>query len=124
MALDALVAEHLEGIRAISEKYGVEKLEVFGSAMTDAFDPERSDVAFIVHYPEGYDYGSFGHRLFDFENELTAELGRPAQVVMTKALRNTYFRECADQTRMVIYGANEDNQISTGDTKVLSVHRR
>lgn len=107
-----LVAEHLGEIQLLSEKYGVEKLEVFGSAMTDDFDPERSDVDFIVHYPVGYDYGPFGARLFDFEAELSRILDRPVQVVMTKALQNPLFRETAALTRMVIYGSTESHQVS------------
>ncbi|MCO5218894.1 MAG: nucleotidyltransferase domain-containing protein [Thermomicrobiales bacterium] len=102
-----LVAEHLE-IQLLSEKYGVEKLEIFGSAMTDEFDPERSDVDFIVHYPVGYDFGYFLSRFQDFEDELAAALGRPAQLVMTSALRNTRFCRDADKTRMTVY-ANATN---------------
>ncbi|MCO5226123.1 MAG: nucleotidyltransferase domain-containing protein [Thermomicrobiales bacterium] len=117
------MAEHLDEIRALSEKYGVEKLEIFGSAMTEEFDPKRSDVDFIVHYPEGYDFGPFGKELFDFEKALSDELGRSAQLVMTKALKNPLFRECADQTRVVIYGSTEGNQMATRNSEALSVPR-
>lgn len=112
MTLHPIVAAHLEEIRSTSEEYGLEALEIFGSAMTDAFDPERSDVDFIVHYPEGYDYGPFGSRLFEFEERLSAILDRPAQVVMTKALRDPLFRACADQTRTVIYGSDAGELVS------------
>lgn len=103
MALHPLVAEHLHEIRALSEKYGVEKLEVFGSAMTDEFDPERSDVDFIVHYPDGYNFGDFGSRLFDLEEELAAALRRPAQLVMTSALKNSYFQDESSRTRWPVF---------------------
>ncbi|MCA9833254.1 MAG: nucleotidyltransferase domain-containing protein [Thermomicrobiales bacterium] len=106
MALHHLVAMHLEEIREISEKYGIEKLEIFGSAMTEAFDPARSDVDFIVHYPDGYEFGFFLSRYQDYEDELAAALGRPAQLVMTSALRNASFKTEADKTRMEIYDAS------------------
>ncbi len=123
MALHPLVAVHLDEIRAISAQFGIEKLEVFGSAMTPEFDPARSDVDFIVHYPEGYDFGPFVKNLFDFEDALGAVLGRPAQVVMTKALTNPRFRESADQTRWVIYETERPTELARGDTDILSVHR-
>jgi predicted nucleotidyltransferase len=44
-----LIEEHLEEIRALCREFGVSRLELFGSAATDAFDPDRSDIDFIVH---------------------------------------------------------------------------
>ena len=52
-----MIAEHLEAIRALCREYGVLRLEVFGSVCTPEFDPERSDVDFLVEYPEDYDFG-------------------------------------------------------------------
>lgn len=122
MALHPLVAAHLEEIRATSEKYGVEKLEVFGSAMTDAFDPLRSDVDFIVHYPEGYEFGIFLSRYQDFEDELSRILQCPAQLVMTSALRNTYFRESAEETRMAVYEQRAGGKRSPGNSETVLTH--
>jgi len=55
--MNPLIEQHLDAIRALAREYGVARLEGFGSAATDAFDPNRSDVDFIVEYPEGYDFG-------------------------------------------------------------------
>ncbi len=60
------VARHIPEIRTLCREFGVSKLEIFGSAVTDAFDPGRSDVDFLVEYPERYDFGDFGERLFQF----------------------------------------------------------
>ena len=122
MALHPSVAIHLNDIRAAAERYGIAKLEIFGSAMTPAFDLERSDVDFIVHYPPGYDYGIFLKRLQDFEDELATILGRPAQLVMTSALRKESFRQNADVTRKMIYAAPEFDQRAFGHQETLSGH--
>ena len=116
------MAEHLDEIRAISARYGVEKLEIFGSAMTDAFDPARSDVDFVVHYPTNYEFGFFGARYQDFEDELSAVLGRPAQVCMTSVLRNPCFRQSADRTRRVVYDATKDTRGTSEHPDALSIH--
>ncbi len=45
-----LITSKREQIAALCREYGVAKLEVFGSVMTDEFDPERSDVDFVVRF--------------------------------------------------------------------------
>lgn len=103
MAMHPAVEQHLDEIRELAARYGVEKLEIFGSAMTPEFDEERSDVDFIVHYPPGYDYGVFLKRYLDLEEAISRLLNRPAQLVMTSALRKESFRRNAGTTRKVIY---------------------
>ena len=99
------VEQHLEAIRALCREYGVARLEVFGSACTPEFDPERSDVDFLVDYPEGYDYGPWLGRLQELEAALSRLLSRNVDLVTASALRNRWFRREAAKTRMVIYDA-------------------
>ncbi|MBA3414399.1 MAG: nucleotidyltransferase domain-containing protein [Chloroflexia bacterium] len=61
--MNSLIEENLEAIRALARDYGVAQLEVFGSVCTLEFDPERSDVDFLVEYPPGYDFGPWLGRL-------------------------------------------------------------
>lgn len=107
-----VIAEHLEGIRALCREYGVLRLEVFGSVCTPGFYPERSDVDFLVEYPEDYDYGPWLARLFELEQALGQVVGRRADVVILGALRNTWFRREADKTRAVIYDAREVAEVA------------
>jgi uncharacterized protein len=102
------VAERLTGIRELARGYGVRRLEVFGSACTRAWDPERSDVDFLVEYPPGYDFGPVVERFLALEADLAALLGRKVELVMTTALRNPYFIQEAAKTRTVVYDASED----------------
>lgn len=121
MTLHPSVAIHLDEIRELAAKYGVDKLEIFGSAMTPEFDVERSDVDFIVHYPEGYDFGFFLKHFQDLEANLAEVLGRPAQLVMTNALRKDSFRRNADVTRTTVYDASGLNPGAHRPQEVLSV---
>ncbi len=107
-----MIAEHLEAIRALCREYGVLRLEVFGSVCTPEFDPERSDIDFLVEYPEGYDYGPWLARLFDLEEALAHVIGRKVDVVMPGALRNKWFRREADKTRVVVYDAREVAEVA------------
>ncbi|MGE3798660.1 MAG: nucleotidyltransferase domain-containing protein, partial [Thermomicrobiales bacterium] len=42
------VEKHLDEIIRLCEEYGVARLEIFGSAVSGEFDPERSDVDFLI----------------------------------------------------------------------------
>lgn len=123
MAMHPLVAQHLNEIRELAARYGVEKLEIFGSAMTPEFDPERSDVDFIVHYPEGYDFGYFVERLFNLERELAAAVDRPVQLVMTSALEKDSFFRNASKTRTTIYVSDKSESDVVGHQNSMPAHR-
>ncbi|MDQ3548454.1 MAG: nucleotidyltransferase domain-containing protein [Chloroflexota bacterium] len=106
-----LIEQHLEAINALCREFGVVRLELFGSAATSAFDPERSDIDFLVEYPPDYDFGPWLARLQDLEADLETLLGRKVDLVMTTALRNHWFRREAEKTRTVIYSASELAQV-------------
>ena len=105
--MNPLIEQHLNAIRDLAREYGVARLEVFGSVCTPEFDPDRSDVDFLVTYPEGYDFGPWLARLQDLEEALARELGRDVDVVTVAALGNKWFRREAEKTRAVIYDASE-----------------
>ena len=100
-----IIEHHRRAIEEIARRYGVERLEVFGSVCTPAFDEGRSDVDFLVTYPDGYDHGPWLGRLQDLEQELAELLGRDVDVVMAHALRKPRFAAEAAKTRTVIYDA-------------------
>jgi predicted nucleotidyltransferase len=100
-----LIAEHLAAIRALCRGFGVARLEVFGSVCTDAFDPERSDIDFLIDYPESYEFGPWLGRYFDLQVRLESLLGRPVDLVMTGALKNRYFIRSINETRQLLYVA-------------------
>ena len=102
---------NLDAIRALCRRYGVARLELFGSAATNAFDPDRSDVDFLVAFPPD-DVGSRFDRVLDLERALSDLLGREVDLVMTSALRNTWFRREAEKTRTVVYDASEVAEVA------------
>ena len=105
----AAIEHNLDAIHAICREYGVCRLEVFGSATTDEFDPTRSDIDFLVDYAPGADLGPWLKRYFAFREALSALFGRRVDLVMASApaMQNPYFRREAEKTRTVIYDAAE-----------------
>ncbi|HEU5432704.1 MAG TPA: nucleotidyltransferase domain-containing protein [Thermomicrobiales bacterium] len=59
-----IIEQNLAAIRALAREYGVTRLEAFGSVCTPEFDPQRSDVDFLVEYPDGYEFGPWSKRYF------------------------------------------------------------
>jgi predicted nucleotidyltransferase len=100
-----LIEGHLEEIAALCREFGVARLEVFGSAATGAFDPERSDIDFIVEYAPGTDLGPWLTRYFELKERLEELLGRAVDLVMAGAPRNPYFIRVMNQSRRLLYAA-------------------
>src|SRR5262249_49862788 len=104
-----LIEEHLEQIVLLCREFGVTGFELFGSAATEAFDPARSDVDFIIEYAPGTSRGPWFARYFEFEERLEAVLGKSVDLVMAgaPAFNNRWFRREAVKTRTVVYDASE-----------------
>jgi uncharacterized protein len=100
-----LITEHLEAIRALCREFGVARLEVFGSVCTDEFDPERSDIDFLIDYPEDYEVGPWLGRFFDLKDRLETLLGRSVDLGMIGAGRNTYFIRSMNETHQLVFAA-------------------
>ena len=96
-----------ELIADVCQRYGILRLELFGSIATELFDPARSEIDFLVTFPDDYDYGPWLARLQDFETELAEVIGGRVDVVLSSVLRKPRFRAEADKTRRVIFNASK-----------------
>ena len=98
------IAQHRTGISAICQRYGIRRLEVFGSAARgDDFDPEHSDADFLVEFAPGIEPGL--HTIFSAKAELEALLARGVDLVEPGALRNPYVLASINRHREAVYAA-------------------
>jgi len=97
------IEQHRDEIIAICEEYGLERLELFGSAVTGDFDPDRSDIDFLVVYPEGFDYGPWGSRETELRARLEEVIGRNVDLVVLHWVDNPYVRRAIERQRTPIY---------------------
>ena len=99
-----LLAHH-DAIVKLCREFGVERLEVFGSAADGRFDPQRSDVDFIVRLSPvaGVGGGSLGRRFVGLADALEAVLARRVDLMTDKPIRNPYLRQAVDASRRLIY---------------------
>lgn len=101
----AEVADRRDEIAALCQRFGVRRLELFGSAATGAFDPLTSDIDLLVDYPEGHDLGPWLDQYFALKDELRWLLGCPVDLVMTDARNSPAFWSEVDRSQEVIYDA-------------------
>ena len=86
-------------ILALCRQYGVIRLDLFGSATSAAWDPDRSDFDFIVEFD---DYGAgIARRFVGFGDDLEALLGRKVDLVSERAMRPR-FRRSANKSREMV----------------------
>lgn len=103
--LPAMLAPHLDAIRALCREYEVVRLEVFGSALTPRFDPATSDIDLLVEYPPGHDLGLWAEKHTGLAERLSAVLGRHVDLVMMTAIRKPRFIEAVRESRRLLYAA-------------------
>jgi predicted nucleotidyltransferase len=101
--LDLIEAKRPE-LRALCESRRVESLALFGSALRDDFDPEKSDLDFSVTFspmsPERHAAAYFG--LLD---DLEGLFGRRVDLVEIGAVRNPYLRRSIEEEQETVYAA-------------------
>jgi uncharacterized protein len=102
----SLIAEKLDELTALCDRFGVQRLEVFGSAASgEQFVPQSSDLDFIVEFRAGEDLGPWLQKYFDFREALSSLFGYPIDLVMASAMKYPYFIREANLTRRLLYGA-------------------
>jgi predicted nucleotidyltransferase len=85
-------------------RYHVQHLELFGSAAAGDFNPESSDLDFLVMFEE-LDPPAYADAYLGFYEALTALFARPAELVSTSAIANPHFLENMQRNRETLYAA-------------------
>ena len=100
----SLIEQHRPEIAALCSRFGVQSLDVFGSAADGAFDAVRSDIDFLVEFSPD-DKGSLFHRYFGLQEALENVFLRKIDLVSASALSNPYFIAAVNQSRQSVYAS-------------------
>ena len=98
------VREKLEQVAELCRRHSVLRLSLFGSAVRQDFDTERSDLDFLVDF-EPLPPARHADAYFGLLEALGQLLGRPVDLVVGSAIKNPYFRQSVEQTRALLYAA-------------------
>lgn len=101
--MHSIIEQHRAEIETACRKYGVTRLEVFGSAARgDDFDSEKSDVDFIAEFqrPGPMDASK---QFFGFIVELEDLLKRNVDVIEMEGVSNPYLLKSINEDRALFY---------------------
>jgi len=84
MAMAETISARRDDVARLCQAHGVRRLDVFGSATSDQFDPDTSDIDFIVEFGPAAQQQLFV-RLFHLKQALEALFARPVDLVMAGA---------------------------------------
>ncbi len=96
-----LIENHRTDVEQACREYGVERLDVFGSAATGRFRERASDLDFIADFGDALP--GIADRYLDFAEELERIFGRPVDVLTEDSLRNPIFRHAVERERQRVY---------------------
>ena len=99
------IADHRAALAELCRRFGVRRLEVFGSAARgDDFDPATSDADFLVQFTPNSDFAPLA-QYFDFQEAVEALLGRKVDLVEPTAIRNPYLLASINRARELVFEA-------------------
>jgi predicted nucleotidyltransferase len=99
-----LITKHRDQVVALCQKYGVRRLDIFGSALRADFDPETSDLDFAVEFDD-LRIGNAADRYLGLMVDLEDLFGRRVDLVSYRAVTNPYFKRVLDDSRVTLYAA-------------------
>lgn len=105
-----LVQSKQAEIVRVCERFSVRRLSLFGSAASRRFDPETSDLDFVVDLGE-YDR-NVADRFLDLADALEALFNRPVDLITEASIVNPYFREAVEESRIVLYEARDPQAVA------------
>lgn len=99
-----LIEQNRTRLFDLCRRYGVSRLDLFGSAASGRFNAASSDLDFLVEFND-LTVDDAADRYLGLLNDLEDLFGRPVDLVSTRAIRNPYFRQAVDRTRVTLYAA-------------------
>lgn len=102
--MNRLIEEKRGELERICRLRHVYQIELFGSATRDDFDPQHSDLDFLVTFG-ALAPGEHADAYFGLLEDLEALFGRHVDLVVLSAIKNPYFRQSVESSKTLVYAA-------------------
>lgn len=99
-----LIESRRAEVAALCRRYGVRRLDLFGSAASGRFDAVTSDLDFVADFADPLVPG-YARRYLAFAEALEELFGRPVDVVTERSIKSPWFRQAVDASRQSVYDA-------------------
>jgi uncharacterized protein len=111
--MNSLLKKNIEGIKKICEHHHINELFVFGSVNQPSFN-DKSDIDFLYEFDTSkvdfdniekseYDYLD---NFYQFEKSLKKLLKRKIDLVPQKEIKNKYFLQTINESKVLIFSKN------------------
>lgn len=102
--MNPMIHDKLEELRDLCLKHRVERLDVFGSAARDDFDPMMSDVDFLVEF-EPMSPAEHADSFFGLLEDLERLFRRRVDLLESEPIANPYLWQAIKRSRKILYEA-------------------
>ena len=102
--MTSVVVQSRTEIEALCRRYGVRRLELFGSAAAGQDRPGESDLDFLVEFSP-LPPGGYADAYFDLLQSLEGLFSRKVDLVVASAIRNPYFLQAIERSKTLLYAA-------------------
>lgn len=99
-----LVRSNLGRIEELCRRHKVRRLFLIGSAVDGTFDPERSDVDFLVEF-EPHERQGWDDVYFLLLEDLQQVLNRKVDLIERHCVKNPVVRASMEQSKVPLYAA-------------------
>jgi predicted nucleotidyltransferase len=103
--MTTIIEKNFDKLIELCRKYHVAALDVFGSAASEGFDEQCSDVNLLVEFDSSVRDNRFDN-FFALHDELQKLLKRSVDLVEPGGLQNPYFIDSVEKTRKRLYAAS------------------
>jgi hypothetical protein len=100
----AVLENNRDAIAELCARYGVVRMDVFGSVLRGDFRPGESDVDLLVEFAAREPY-ALAEAYFDMLDDLRELLGVEVDLVMVGAVKNRYIAQDIERTKQPLYAA-------------------
>ncbi|MCL1933066.1 MAG: nucleotidyltransferase domain-containing protein [Candidatus Azobacteroides sp.] len=100
--MNRIITDNMYQIWMICEQQHIQSLFVFGSVCGNRFNDE-SDIDLLVSF-KPLDYADYADNYFQTAERFEKVFQRPVDLVTEKSLKNPYFIETVNQTKVLLYG--------------------
>ena len=98
--LPAIIRDHQQEIDSLCLTHHVRRLELFGSAATGGWDPERSDLDFLVSFRLEHPW----EERRALEQAFEKLFARDVDLIREREFENPYFRQSVENSRTHLWG--------------------
>jgi uncharacterized protein len=102
IGLPADIVPRLDALRALCRRQSVRRLDLFGSCLTDRFDPAHSDLDVLVVFDD-LPPGAYADAYFGLKLGLEELFGRDVDLLTNAELQNPYFRREVEAHRQTLF---------------------